>query len=137
MFTVGLSEIVLQVQDLTRAARFYSQVVGLPLEREPADGWAWFWTGSPGASPRLALRSGALLFEEQSPHPPDRRWGCVHYAFHVPRNHLDAAVAHLHRADVEVMGPIRLEWMDATAHYFYDPDGNLLEFWSPDPESTA
>ena len=22
------------------------------------------------------------------------------------------------------------DWMNATAYYFYDPDGNLLEFWS-------
>lgn len=25
------------------------------------------------------------------------------------------------------------EWMKASAYYFYDPDGNMLEFWSPDP----
>jgi len=23
--------------------------------------------------------------------------------------------------------------MNARSYYFYDPDGNLLEFWSPDP----
>jgi catechol 2,3-dioxygenase-like lactoylglutathione lyase family enzyme len=32
---------------------------------------------------------------------------------------------------VEVYGPEQLDWMNAQAYYFYDPDGNLLEFWSP------
>jgi catechol 2,3-dioxygenase-like lactoylglutathione lyase family enzyme len=30
-----------------------------------------------------------------------------------------------------VYGPVELEWMNAESYYFYDPDGNLLEFWSP------
>ena len=33
---------------------------------------------------------------------------------------------------VEVYGPKHFEWMQAQAYYFYDPDGNLVEFWSPD-----
>jgi catechol 2,3-dioxygenase-like lactoylglutathione lyase family enzyme len=32
-----------------------------------------------------------------------------------------------------VYGPTEFEWMKARSYYFYDPDGNLLEFWSPDP----
>jgi catechol 2,3-dioxygenase-like lactoylglutathione lyase family enzyme len=32
---------------------------------------------------------------------------------------------------VEVFEPVELEWMNARSYYFYDPDGNLLEFWSP------
>jgi hypothetical protein len=26
--------------------------------------------------------------------------------------------------------------MRATSYYFYDPEGNLLEFWSPEPGDT-
>jgi hypothetical protein len=25
--------------------------------------------------------------------------------------------------------------MKATSYYFYDPDGNLLEFWSPNDDA--
>jgi len=25
--------------------------------------------------------------------------------------------------------------MNATSSYFYDPDGNLLELWPPDPDA--
>jgi catechol 2,3-dioxygenase-like lactoylglutathione lyase family enzyme len=132
VFSTGLSEIVLIVEDVPTAARFYREVVGLAPETEPDEGWAWFWAGAPGQTQRIALRKGALGFEERSPHPPGQRWGHVHYAFHVPRDRLDAAVAHVRGAGVEVFGPLHLRWMAASAYYFYDPAGNLLEFWSPD-----
>jgi hypothetical protein len=28
---------------------------------------------------------------------------------------------------------MRRNWMNASSYHFYDPDGNLLEFWSPEP----
>jgi catechol 2,3-dioxygenase-like lactoylglutathione lyase family enzyme len=43
----------------------------------------------------------------------------------------------IHRQGVEVYGAVRLDWMSANSYYFYDPDGNLLEFWSPGVESRA
>ena len=132
MFSIGLAEIVLVVSDVQVAARFYREVVGLTPATEADDEWAWFWTGESHQSPRIALHRGSLLFEEHSPHPPGERWGRVHYAFTVPRQKLAAALEHLRTHGIEVYGPKRFEWMKATAYYFYDPDGNLLEFWSPD-----
>jgi catechol-2,3-dioxygenase len=35
-----------------------------------------------------------------------------------------------------VYGPVRLDWMSADSYYFYDPDGNLLEWWSRDQSSS-
>jgi catechol-2,3-dioxygenase len=133
VYSRGISEIVLVVADVQLAARFYLYVVGLtPLT--PADGdWAWFWTGEPGASSRLALHRGKLLFEEHSPLPEGMRFGRVHYAFEVPAERLTEAVEHVKRQGIEVYGPTHFEWMRATSYYFYDPDGNLLEWWSPDP----
>ena len=134
MFTTGLSEIVLSVKDVRAAARFYRETVGLTPETEADDAWAWFWTGEPGQPQRLALHKGSLLFEDQSPLPGGERWGQVHYAFQVPRDKLAAAVDHVRAQGVEVYGPRHFKWMKAAAYYFYDPDGNLLEFWSPDPD---
>jgi len=133
MFSTGLSEIVLIVNDVQAAARFYRDVVGLTPETEADDAWAWFWAGAPGQAQRVALHKGTLLFEDQSPLPGGERWGQVHYAFHVPREKLAAAVDHVRSRDVEVYGPVKFEWMNASSYYFYDPDGNLLEFWSPEP----
>lgn len=136
MFSKGLSEIVLVVKDVKKAARFYREVVGLLLEREADDIWAWFWTGRPNSSQRIALHKGSLLFEEHSPLPEGKRWGQVHFAFEVPREKLEEAVVHVREKGVEVYGSTYFEWMKAKSHYFYDLDGNLLEFWSPDsPEN--
>ncbi len=133
MFSQGVSEIVFIVSDVIRAAAFYSDVVGLHPMTEATKDWAWFWSGEPATSTRVALHKGPLLFEEHSPSSPGQRWGHVHYAFQVPRSKLMAAVDHVRSNGIEVYGPTRFDWMKAESFYFYDLDGNLLEWWSPDP----
>ncbi len=132
MFSSGISEMVLVVEDVKAAARFYEEVVGLTPEKEADEEWAWFWAGTPGEAQRIALRKGPLFFEEYSPLPDGERWGRVHYAFEVPRERLLDAVEHVRDNGVEVYGPVRLDWMEADSYYFYDPDGNLIEWWSQD-----
>jgi catechol 2,3-dioxygenase-like lactoylglutathione lyase family enzyme len=127
----GLSELVLIVQDVPKASRFYQEVVGLELEQEPSDDWAWFWAGKVGDPQRIALHNGSLLFEEHSPFPEGHRFGTVHFALDVAPEDLDASVERVRAAGVEVYGPVEFDWMNARSYYFYDPDGNLLEFWSP------
>jgi catechol 2,3-dioxygenase len=133
VFSTELAEIVLIVEDVERSAHFYREVVGLAPENEPGNDWAWFWTGEPGRAQRIALHNGPLLFEERSPLPEGERWGNVHYAFNVPRDRLEEAAEHVRQNATEVYGPVYFDWMKALSYYFYDPDGNLLEFWSPDP----
>jgi len=130
--TTGLAEIVLIVTDVPAAARFYREVVGLTPETEATEAWAWFWAGEPGQAQRVALHRGSLLFEEHSPLPADQRWGHVHFAFNVPHEQLASAVEQVQSHGVAIYGPTHFDWMQATSYYFYDPDGNLLEFWSPD-----
>ena len=132
-FSRGLCELVLLVRDVQKSARFYREVVGLLPDTEANEEWAWFWAGSPTSRQRIALHKGTLLFEEHSPWPPSDRWGRVHYAFEVSRADLESAAAHVRAAGVEVYGPTQFEWMHALSYYFYDPDGHLLEWWSPDP----
>jgi catechol-2,3-dioxygenase len=81
------------------------------------------------------VHKGSLLHEEHSPHPERHRFGNIHFALEVPRERVHAAVEHVKAKGVEVYGPTPLDWMNATSYYFYDPDGNLLEFWSPEPET--
>jgi catechol 2,3-dioxygenase-like lactoylglutathione lyase family enzyme len=135
-FSAGIAEIVLIVADVPRSAAFYEEVVGLePLSRT-GDEWAWFLTGEPGTQQRLAVHKGSLLHEEHSPHPEGHRFGNIHFALDVPRDRFEAAVEHVRGKGVDVYGPEDFEWMKATAYYFYDPDGNLLEFWSREPEES-
>ena len=133
MSSRGLAELVLIVEDVPKAADFYERVVGLVPEQRADDEWAWFWAGKPGDAQRLALHKGSLMFEGQSPHPEGERFGQVHYAFDVARDDLDAAVERVRAAGIDVYGPVELDWMNAESYYFYDLDGNLLEFWSPNP----
>ena len=132
LFTTGLAELVLIVEDVPRAAKFYREVVGLELESPADETWAWFFAGDSVKAQRIALHKGSLLFEENSPHPAGHRFGNVHLALEVPRERFAEAVDHVRRSGTEVYGPTRFDWMSATSYYFYDPDGNLLEFWSPD-----
>ena len=133
----GLSELVLIVADVPSSARFYREVVGLVPHRKPTEEWAWFWAGEPGANQRIALHKGPLLFEEFSPLPEGERWGRVHFALSVPRERLERAVEHVRASGVAVYGPTYFEWMKALSYYFYDPDGNLVEYWSPDEDGEA
>ena len=126
----GFAELVLIVEDVPRAAEFYEHVVGLELEHRTGDEWAWFFTGAADRAQRLAVHRGSLLFEEHSPYPEGERFGRVHFAFDVAPEDFDAAVARVRAAGVEVYGPEEFDWMNARSYYFYDPDGNLLEFWS-------
>lgn len=135
MFSTGLTEIVLIVKDVKAAARFYQEVVGLIPQREAGDQWAWFFAGKPENLQRLALHKGPLLFEEHSPFPEGERWGRVHYAFFVPHDKLEEAVSHIRRHNVEIYGPVHFDWKNVLSYYFYALDGNLLEFWSPQPTS--
>ena len=128
----ALAEIVLVVKDVCASARFYEDVVGLVPRTQADDEWAWFWAGEPGRAQSIGLHRGALLFEEHSPLPEGERFGPIHFAFDVARESLDDAVERVRVAGVAVYGPIDFEWMTARSYYFYDPDGNLLEFWSPD-----
>ncbi len=132
MASLGLSELVLVVKDVAISERFYREVVGLVPDLPARDLWAWFWAGRPGLPQRLGLTSGSLLFEEHSPRPPGHRFGPTHFAFEIARSDVTRELARVRASGVEVLGPARLEWMNAEAHYFYDPDGNLVEFWSPD-----
>jgi catechol 2,3-dioxygenase-like lactoylglutathione lyase family enzyme len=131
MSSRGLAELVLIVDDVPAAARFYKEVVGLSVEHETDEDWAWFWAGKVGEAQRVALHRGPLLFEEHSPLPEGERFGRVHFAFDVAPEELEDAAKRVRTAGVEVYGPVEHDWMDARAYYFYDPDGNLLEFWSP------
>ncbi|PZS08463.1 MAG: hypothetical protein DLM70_02615 [Chloroflexi bacterium] len=131
-FSVGFSELVLIVNDVQASATFYREVVGLMPRNEADSAWAWFWTGEPEASQLLGLHKGTLLYEEESPHPEGQRWGAVHYAFRVPRERLEQAADHVRGNGIDVYGPQEFDWMKARSYYIYDPDGNLVELWSPE-----
>lgn len=129
-YVKGFAEMVLIVSDVKKSARFYGKIVGLTPEREASKEWAWFFLGDHEKPQRLGLHRGKLLFEEKSPLPEGQRWGRVHFALHVDFNNLEMAAEQVRSNGIEVYGPETFDWMNARSYYFYDPDGNLIEFWA-------
>ena len=117
----GLSELILRVKDVPRAAAFYRDVVGLAVERTPSPEWAWLWTGAPGNLPRLGLTSRPLSFGAA------HTGGPAHFAIAVPRAQILAEKARLEALGIEVERPITFEFWRADSIYFSDPDDNRVE----------
>ena len=131
MYIKSFSELVLIVKDVKQSKKFYEEVVGLTVEKSDND-WVWFFVGEPAQKQRLAIHKGKLVFEENSPLPEGKRWGQVHFAFEVEKENLDDALQKVRNKGIEIYGPVKFQWMKAKSYYFYDLDGNLIEFWSPE-----
>ncbi len=117
----GLSELILRVADVSRAVGFYRDVVGLAVERQDSDTWAWLWTGAPGALPRLGLTSRPLSFGAA------HTGGPAHFAFAVSRARIASEKARLEALGLAVEGPVTFRSWDAESIYFSDPDDNRVE----------
>lgn len=117
----GLSELILRVVDVAASVRFYRDVVGLAVEGEPSDHWAWLWTGAAGARPRLGLTSRPLSYGAA------HCGGPAHFAFAVPRASIPAEKARLESLGIEVEGPVTFAAWKADSIYFSDLDGHRVE----------
>lgn len=114
----GVNELVLEVLDLDRAERFYSEVLGLPPADRGEDR-AWFRVGE-------HMRLG--LWTPQVGIAGGRGGVHVHYALHIPEEAYDAAVARLREHGYE---PHEEDFGEnGRAAYVTDPDGNVVELWT-------
>jgi catechol 2,3-dioxygenase-like lactoylglutathione lyase family enzyme len=122
----GISELVLEVDDLESARRFYRDVLGFEetLYGEGAEGRYWYLVGD---TARLGL------WTEQVGLAGGRGGAHVHFAFHTDDAEIDALKRRVVEAGAEVEGPIQLG--PGRAIYVTDPDGNVVEFWSQDMAS--
>jgi len=120
MHLLHLDHFGVDVADLDRAERFYTEVLGLSVIQR-------------FAHHQVLLRCGALnlaLFERRdlSPRITDRienPLGKGHHAFQVSRDDWQTAQAAFAAHGVPTYGPI--DWGDHDCLYFLDPDGILLE----------
>jgi catechol-2,3-dioxygenase len=119
----GVNELVLETLDLEAAARFYADVLGLPVISRSEDR-VWLLVGTTGRiglwSPQVGIAGG--------------RGGVhVHYALHIDDADYDAAVAHLREGGYEPHEE-HFDENDTRAAYVTDPDGNVVELWTWDGE---
>jgi catechol 2,3-dioxygenase-like lactoylglutathione lyase family enzyme len=138
-------------QDIERAARFYSEVLGLKRGFEKTLEGAWIdkVTGVPGAkalcvfmeaprggneAPKTRLELLQFIAPDGAAFPenscPNTR-GIRHIAFNV--DDLDALIENLRRWNAQIFSePVEVPFTVGSLgrkqlFYFYDPEGNLLE----------
>ncbi|HSR56565.1 MAG TPA: VOC family protein [Candidatus Binataceae bacterium] len=115
----------IEVRELKRAERFYTDVLGLSVVARLGDQILMDCGGQNLAlfevpRPDLSAAERARVIG----HP----LGKGHHAFRVSRADFISAAQRLSQAGVETAAPI--DWGDHDCMYFLDPDGNLLEIVS-------
>lgn len=122
----GVSELVLEVADVARAERFYSEKLGLPVvERWPHRNAVWVLAGT-------GTRIG--LWEPQVGLEGSQGGKHVHFAMHVNDDDFEPLVRGLRERGLDVPvhefdGLGEAESPSRSA-YVTDPDGHLVEFWT-------
>lgn len=115
----GVYEVAIPVADMERAEAFYIGTLGLEVGIRATEGRNWTFLRAGG-------QEGMLVLQET-----DAAFRPTHYAFRVEPENMDAAVARLREAGVEVSEPVKHDWMPALSAYFSDPDGHDLEYCAP------
>jgi catechol-2,3-dioxygenase len=116
----GVNELVLEVLDLERAERFYSEVLGFPVvERWEHRDVSWVRAG----------RTRIGLWKPQVGVAGGRGGVHVHYALQISEEDYDATVERLRGCGQEVTED---DFGNSRAVYVTDPDGNVVEFWTGD-----
>ena len=116
----GILHFTLSVTDLERSRRFYEDVVG-----------ATYWRQNDRT---VFMRCGDDYFVLSCTgyHTPQNKGGdtLIHHAFILAPDDFDAALAHVEASGVEVLLYEDKGHRSFTGRhaYFYDPDGNAIEF---------
>jgi catechol 2,3-dioxygenase-like lactoylglutathione lyase family enzyme len=109
---------VLEVVDLDAAARFYSEVLGFPVQGRSKNR-VWILVGG---------RSRIGLWTPQEGIAGGRGGAHVHYAMHIDEGDYDAAVARLREQGLDPHEEVFEE--NGRAAYVTDPDGHVVELWT-------
>jgi catechol 2,3-dioxygenase-like lactoylglutathione lyase family enzyme len=130
--THGVSELVLEANDLAASERFYTQALGLPVvlrwEGEAWTGREAVWVQS-GEQTRIGLWKPAVGISGARP------GAHVHFALTVAEKDYDAMVAQIrahsvHVDEVYFGDDPRAPGMRSA--YMEDPDGHRVEIWTRD-----
>jgi catechol 2,3-dioxygenase-like lactoylglutathione lyase family enzyme len=119
----GVSELVLEVQDLEASEAFYAGLLGLPVvERWPQREAFWVMAGD---------RTRIGLWRPQIGLAGGQGGAHVHFAMHIAEADYDAVVARLRDAGAPVE-EIAFGTSHGRAAYLTDPDGHVVELWTWD-----
>ncbi|HEY1372000.1 MAG TPA: VOC family protein [Candidatus Binatia bacterium] len=133
--TKGLYHIGIPVDDVERAVKFYTEVLGMTIAKLNRDDMGEHLN-------RADLRAGndmVVLF--QRPKPLNRDGfvedGATHHAFVVSREDFDLAVKKMKDWGVRTHSTPTVDRPSGSGFYFFDPDGNLLQLYTPPKGQSA
>jgi catechol-2,3-dioxygenase len=117
----GLGEVSIRVRDLDAMQKFYEEVVGLEvLRRDESFVFFKIAEGYGGHTQNLALfeASNTLNPQESTLH---------HIALNVALEDFETEKMRLEDLGLKINATVH-EWLHVRSLYFYDPEGNHLEF---------
>ena len=126
----GIVEIALRVHDLDLMRRFYEQVIGLEVLRENKhrDGTAIFYAVGAG-NDHLALFEEKLIdwyTRDKSPQIDPKLTTLSHFALRIALDDFESEKKRIEQLGIEIV------YSSTRSFYFFDPEGNLIEFISHD-----
>ena len=130
----GIAEISLRVHDLDLMRRFYEQVLGLKVLREnqASSGKAIFYVVGAGDD-NLALFEETLMdwfTRDKLPQIDPKLTTLSHMAFSIAPADFEAEKKRIEQLGIEIVSSGASSWMHSRMFYFFDPEGNLIEFKS-------
>jgi catechol 2,3-dioxygenase-like lactoylglutathione lyase family enzyme len=127
--TKGVYHIGIPVNDMERAVKFYTEILGMTIGKLNRDDMG-------DKLSRADLRCGddmVVLF--QRPHPREKNAvkddGATHQAFVVEPDDFEVAVKKMKDWGVKVYDIPTVERPSGRGFYFFDTEGNLLQLYAP------
>ena len=132
----GIAEIALRVHDLDLMRRFYEQVIGLEVLREIKDsnGTIIFYAVGAG-NDHLALFEEKLVdwyTRDKSPQIDPKLTTLSHFALSIALDDFESEKKRIEQLGIEIVHSNTSSWLHCRMFYFFDPEGNLIEFNSHD-----
>jgi glyoxylase I family protein len=133
--TKGLYHIGIPVNDVERAVKFYTEILGMTIAKLNRDDMGDHLN-------RADLRSGdsmVVLFQRPAPINKDaiKEDGATHHAFVVSNEDFELAVRKMADLGVKIHSVPTVDRPTGRGFYFFDPDGNLLQLYAPPKGSSA
>ena len=127
--TRGVYHIGIPVNDVARAVKFYTEILGMTIAKLNRDDMG-------DHLHRADLRCGGsmvVLFQRPKPIEKDavKEDGATHQAFIVSLEDFELAVKKMKDWGVNVYDIPTVERPTGRGFYFFDPDGNLLQLYAP------
>ncbi|HEY6997648.1 MAG TPA: VOC family protein [Candidatus Binatia bacterium] len=127
--TRGVYHIGIPVNDVARAVKFYTEILGMTIAKLNRDDMGDHLN-------RADLRCGGsmvVLFQRPKPIEKDavKEDGATHQAFTVSPEDFELAIEKMKDWGVKVYDIPTVERPTGRGFYFFDPDGNLLQLYAP------